>query len=106
MNITGFAASNSLSSINQQLVRYVLNVIASKYLADARLRLLDLNEYEMPLYRPDREELSGVPEQALRFRADIAQCDRLVISFAEHNSNYTAAYKNLFDWCSRVDRNI
>ena len=25
-----------------------------------------------------------------------------MISFAEHNGSYSAAYKNLFDWCSRI----
>ena len=25
-----------------------------------------------------------------------------VISFAEHNGSYSVAYKNLFDWCSRI----
>ena len=30
----------------------------------------------------------------------------LIISFAEHNGLYSAAYKNLFDWCSRITRDI
>ena len=30
----------------------------------------------------------------------------MIISFAEHNGSYTAAYKNLFDWCSRIDSKV
>lgn len=27
----------------------------------------------------------------------------MIISFAEHNGSYTAAWKNVYDWTSRVD---
>ena len=30
----------------------------------------------------------------------------IIISFAEHNGTYTAAYKNLFDWTSRIDMKV
>ncbi|HBY85147.1 MAG TPA: NADPH-dependent FMN reductase, partial [Colwellia sp.] len=30
----------------------------------------------------------------------------IIISFAEHNGSYTAAYKNLFDWTSRIDQKL
>ena len=32
--------------------------------------------------------------------------DALVISYAEHNGNYTVAYKNLFDWASRENQKV
>ena len=70
------------------------------------IELLDLNDYEMPLYRPDREEQSGIPEQAQRFFDKIGEADALLISFAEYNGSYTSAYKNLFDWTSRIDMKV
>lgn len=30
----------------------------------------------------------------------------MIISFAEHNGSYSAAYKNLFDWASRIDQKV
>ena len=30
----------------------------------------------------------------------------IVISFAEHNGSYTAAYKNVFDWTTRIDMKV
>uniref|UniRef100_UPI002FDE5301 NADPH-dependent FMN reductase n=1 Tax=Epilithonimonas sp. TaxID=2894511 RepID=UPI002FDE5301 len=30
------------------------------------------------------------------------QSDLLIISLAEHNSTYTTAFKNVFDWISRI----
>ena len=37
---------------------------------------------------------------------DALPADALVIAFPEHNGNVTAAYKNLFDWASRADKNV
>jgi len=28
------------------------------------------------------------------------------VSFAEHNGSYTAAYKNIFDWASRIEQKV
>ena len=32
--------------------------------------------------------------------------DAIIVSFAEHNGTYTAAYKNLFDWTSRINKQV
>lgn len=37
---------------------------------------------------------------------DLAEADAFVISFAEHNGHYPAAYKNLFDWATRIERSV
>jgi chromate reductase, NAD(P)H dehydrogenase (quinone) len=101
MKILAFAASNSSVSINRQLVEYAAS------LADGcEIETLDIHDYEMPLYRHDREEESGIPQLAHDFLAKIGEADALIISFAEHNGAYTAAFKNLFDWCSRVGREV
>ncbi|CAE7741382.1 unnamed protein product [Symbiodinium necroappetens] len=70
---------------------------------DADIVALDINDYEMPLYSSDREAAHGIPDEAHRFYQDIGAADALLISFAEHNGSYTAAYKNLYDWTSRID---
>lgn len=101
MNILAFGASNSAQSINQKLAAY-----AARLLDGASVELLDLNDYEMPLYSAEREATLGQPEQAHSFREKIAQSDALVISFAEHNGSYSAAFKNLFDWTSRIDSKV
>ncbi|TMP40494.1 NADPH-dependent FMN reductase [Pseudoalteromonas citrea] len=101
MKVLAFAASSSRQSINKQLAIHV----ASK-IDNAEVELLDLNDYEMPIYSSDRENESGIPEQAQRFFAKITEADAIVISFAEHNGTYTAAYKNIFDWASRIDMKV
>lgn len=52
----------------------------------------------------DRDLELGQPGLAKTFMAKIADSDALMISFAEHNGSYSAAYKNLFDWASRIGK--
>lgn len=101
MKLLAFAASNSKKSINKQLVTYAANLVDN-----AEVEVLDLNDYEMPLFGVDKEAEIGSPELAAKFFAKIGACDALIISFAEHNGTYTAAYKNLFDWCSRINQKL
>ncbi|MFZ3002628.1 MAG: NAD(P)H-dependent oxidoreductase [Undibacterium umbellatum] len=101
MKLLAFAASTSKKSINKQLVTY-----AASLLTDATVDVLDLNDYELPLFSVDKEAELGKPALAQAFLDKIAASDAIVISFAEHNGSYSAAYKNLFDWCSRVNGKV
>lgn len=99
--IIAFGASSSSTSINKTLAAY-----SASLLADTETEVLDLNDYETPLFSEDKEKELGQPQLAKDFLAKIASADGLVISFAEHNGSYTAAYKNLFDWCSRIEHDV
>jgi chromate reductase len=101
MKILAFAASNSRSSINKSLVTYAASLIKN-----AEVDVIDLNDYEMPIYSSDRENESGIPQLAHDFYNKISAANALMISFAEHNGSYTVAYKNLFDWTSRIDAKV
>ncbi len=101
MNLLTFAASSSKTSINKQLVTY-----AASLLDGANVEVLDLNDYELPLFSVDKEAELGSPDLAAQFFNKIGNCDALIVSFAEHNGSYAAAWKNLFDWCSRIDQKI
>ncbi|MDQ6988389.1 MAG: NAD(P)H-dependent oxidoreductase [Mariprofundaceae bacterium] len=100
MKILAFAASSSKDSINKQLIMH----IAQDMLSEHDVQVLDLNDYELPLFSVDREKELGKPALAKAFLAKIAQSDGVIISFAEHNHSYSVAYKNLFDWCSRIQK--
>ena len=102
MRILAFSASNSSVSINRNLVEYAASLVGD----DHEVETLDIHDYEMPIYRHDREEADGIPQLAHDFLDRIGAVDALIISFAEHNGNFTAAWKNLFDWCSRVRADV
>jgi NAD(P)H-dependent FMN reductase len=101
MKLLAFAASSSSKSINKQLATYAASLVEG-----ATVEILDINDYEMPLFSQDKEEVLGQPEQAKAFYTKLGQADAIIISFAEHNGSYTAAYKNLFDWTSRIDQKL
>ncbi len=98
-HIVAFGASNSRQSINKRFATYV-----AQQLDHVHIQILDLNDFEMPIYSIDREKESGIPDLAQKFWTIISEADALIISFAEHNGSYTAAFKNIYDWASRISR--
>lgn len=101
MKILALGATNSVNSINKQLAHYAASLVQG-----AEINLIDLNDYELPLFGVEKEAELGQPELAKALFEQIGQADALVISFAEHNGSYTVAYKNIFDWMSRIDQKV
>jgi NAD(P)H-dependent FMN reductase len=104
MKVLAFAATSSSKSINKQLATYAASQI--KHINNIDVEVLDINDYEMPLFSEDKEAILGQPQQAKDFFAKLGNADAIIISFAEHNGSYTAAYKNLFDWTSRINQKL
>ncbi|MGB0833165.1 MAG: NADPH-dependent FMN reductase [Psychrobium sp.] len=101
MKIIAFAASNSSQSINKQLAAYTAGLVAN-----AEVEVLDLNDFEMPIFSEDREKEVGHHPLAIAFYDKLSSADAIIIGFAEHNGSYSAAYKNTFDWTSRYNREV
>ncbi|MDT0557458.1 NADPH-dependent FMN reductase [Ichthyenterobacterium sp. W332] len=99
--IIAFAGSNSSASINKQLAVY-----ASGLVDNASVEVLDLNDFELPLYGIDYELSHGIPDNAQKFLNEIKHSDGIVLSLAEHNGAYATVFKNLFDWMSRIDNKL
>jgi chromate reductase, NAD(P)H dehydrogenase (quinone) len=96
--IIAFGASSSKASINKQLATYTANQFKN-----VSVEILDLNDYEMPIFSIDKEIENGIPELANDFYTKIGSADLIIISFAEHNGVYSTAFKNIFDWASRIN---
>lgn len=96
--IIAFGASSSKNSINKQLATYAANQFKN-----VAIEILDLNDFEMPLFSVDKEKESGIPKLAHDFYNKIGSADLVVISFAEHNGNFSTAFKNILDWTSRIN---
>ncbi|MCX6180348.1 MAG: NAD(P)H-dependent oxidoreductase [Bacteroidetes bacterium] len=97
MKILAFGASYSSSSINKTFAAF-----AASKIKNAEVEILDLRQFDLPLFTVDKEQEIGLPDAAREFLAKLDNADLLVISMAEHNGSYTTAFKNLFDWTSRV----
>jgi len=97
MKILGFSVSNSQNSINKSLVKY-----ASSLFENAQSNLLDLNDYEVEIFSVDKELINGIPNKIITLASKIDRANLLIISLAEHNDSYSAAFKNIYDWLSRI----
>ncbi len=93
-----FAGSNSRNSINKQLATY-----ASQKLKNCDIHIVDLNDYPLPIFSIDIENGSGIPQVAKEFDRLLEGHDGVLLSLAEHNGSYSAVFKNLLDWLSRLD---
>ncbi|WP_179317757.1 NADPH-dependent FMN reductase [Winogradskyella undariae] len=98
-HIIVFAGTNSSTSINKQLATY-----ASQLVDGVNATVLDLNDFDMPIYSTDKETAIGFPKQAVDFVNHLKSADGFVISLAEHNGSYATAFKNIFDWASRIEQ--
>ena len=99
--ILAFGASTSSTSINKRFAYFAANQIE-----DADITLIDLNDFEAPLYSSDLENAEGIPDNAARFKQCIESMDGIIVSLAEHNGNFAAAFKNLTDWVSRLEGKV
>ena len=99
--IITIGASTSKNSINKVLAEYTGGLINSGEIIN-----VDLNNYEMPLFSLDVEAENGFPKGAIQLNELLDETDGFIISFAEHNGAYSAAFKNAFDWLSRIDGKV
>lgn len=96
--IIAFAGSNSKKSINKKLASH-----AASMLENVKTEILDLNNFNLPMYGIDYEEKQGIPNAAKLFFNKLEAANGIIISLAEHNGAYTTVFKNLLDWLSRID---
>ncbi|PHS06912.1 MAG: NADPH-dependent FMN reductase [Kordia sp.] len=96
--VIALGGSNSKKSINKILAAHAANM-----LKDTEVKVLDLNNYELPLYGIDLENENGIPKDAHNLLKEIKDADGIVLSLAEHNGAYSTSFKNAFDWLSRID---
>lgn len=101
MKILAFGASTSKNSINKTFASFT----ASQF-ENTDIEVLDLNDFDLPIFNVDLEKEKGIPENAILFYNKLKTADLIIISLAEHNGTYTAAFKNLFDWVSRYKLNM
>lgn len=92
------AGSVRKGSINKTLASLAANMAED---AGADVTLIDLKDYEMPLYNGDLEKEQGLPENAKKLKQIFIEHDGFFIASPEYNSSYSALLKNTIDWLSR-----
>jgi NAD(P)H-dependent FMN reductase len=99
--ILALGGSNSSKSINRQLANYTANQVTN-----AEIITFDLSQVDVPLFGVDLQSQIGLPKEVETFHSLLLKCDGIVLSVAEHNGNVSAAFKNLWDWTSRIEKKV
>src|SRR5678816_4864481 len=56
---------------------------------------------DIPLYDGDVETASGLPNAAEQLKAQVVQCDGLLLVTPEYNNGIPGVFKNAIDWLTR-----
>lgn len=96
--ILALAGSLRQGSFNKKLVALAAHGARQ---VGARVTLLDLGDFPLPLFDQDLEAAQGMPEPGARLKQQFLDHDGLLIASPEYNSSITAALKNALDWVSR-----
>lgn len=98
--ILAFSGSLRRDSFNKLMVRIAADGASH---AGAETTYLDLQEYPLPVYDGDLEDLEGLPDNAKKLKDLFRAHDGLLIATPEYNSSISAALKNVIDWVSRPE---
>ena len=98
--ILAFAGSSRKGSFNKKLV----GIAASGAMeAGAKVTVIDLADYPMPIFNQDFESEKGMPEKARDFKNLLIAHDGFLIASPEYNSAFSPLLKNVIDWASRSE---
>ncbi len=92
------AGSAREESLNKKLASLAAK-LATEMGAD--VTLIDLKDFEMPLYDGDLEAEQSLPENAKKLKKIFMEHDGFFIASPEYNSSFSPLLKNTLDWISR-----
>lgn len=99
MKIALIAGSVRTGSINVKLT----HAMAQKYAAlGDDVTVIDLKQYEMPIYNGDYEAEYGAPQATHDLAALLLKQDGVFMSCPEYNGSLTPLLKNTIDWLTRT----
>lgn len=96
--ILAFAGSTRTGSLNRRALEHAVQGARE---AGAEVTLIDLRDYNLPLFNGDLELSHGQPEASVRLKALFKSHHGLLIACPEYNSSITPLLKNTLDWISR-----
>lgn len=99
VKILAFTGSGRKGSVNKKVV-----AVAAKGAeeAGAQVTIVNLEDFDMPIFTEDLEAEKGMHEGGQTFKQLLMDHDGFLISSPEYNSSYSALFKNAIDWASRV----
>ena len=87
-------------SFNSQLIQAASQALQT---AGAHTTVVDLAQYELPLYHQDLEATAGMPTAAVALKQVLGGADAWVMASPEYNGFPSPLLVNAYTWCSRGD---
>lgn len=100
LKVLAFAGSTRTDSYNKKLVREAAEKAQEM---GAKVTVIDLRDFPMPLYDADLEAKEGMPESAKKLLRIMLEHDAMIIASPEYNASMPAVLKNAIDWTSRTE---
>ena len=100
VRILAFAGSTRRDSLNRKLVQVAADAVKD---VGGEVTLINLADFDLPIFDQDYEAEHGKPEGAIRLKQLFLEHNGLLISSPEYNSSISAVLKNAIDWVSRKD---
>jgi NAD(P)H-dependent FMN reductase len=100
MTILFISGSTRKGSFNTKLVKYSYD-----YAIDIGIesKLIDLADYEMPIYQGDWENENGLPQDIKKLKEIFFNSKGFFISTTEYNGFFSPLLMNTIDWLSRPE---
>lgn len=93
-----FAGSARRGAFSKQLAAAATTLVEEN---GGKPTLVDLADFDVPLYDADLEGRSGIPGSVIDFRRLVASHDGMVIASPEYNGFVTPLLLNILCWASR-----
>jgi NAD(P)H-dependent FMN reductase len=96
--IIAFAGSLREGSLNKKVLQVAVEGARA---AGGEVTVIDLRDFDMPIYNVDDHERDGFPPNAIKLQDLMLAHDGLLICSPEYNGSLPGGMKNAIDWVSR-----
>lgn len=93
-----FGGSARQGAFSKQLAAAATTLIAGE---GGKPTLIDLADFDVPIYNADIEDRTGIPQPVIDFRRIVAAHDGMMIATPEYNGFVTPLLLNMLCWASR-----
>ncbi len=95
-----FCGSSRTESFNLKLAVRLASIAEQQ---GAEVSLINLVDFDIPIYNGDLEDAKGLPHDAKRLKTLLRENTGLVITCPEYNGFMTPLLVNTIDWCTRSE---
>jgi len=95
-----FSGSSRTESFNLRLAVQLASFAEHE---DAEVSLVDLRDFDLPIYNGDLEDTKGLPRAAKRLKKLLQDNTGLIIACPEYNGFMTPLLVNAIAWCTRSE---